>query len=174
MRDLEGLLAELRECFGTEVKLDCGTNSKGVMTAWCRVKSSEELLTVAGLVRKMAGRLSTITASLPEWSEKTGSHELAYHFDLDGDTLTVSLSLPLDGEVDSLTPLFRNADWNEREFMELYSIKVRGCMNPKRLFVDESIEASVLDRLVPFSSLVNAASTKALWERILIDREEKK
>lgn len=163
---------EVQRTIGLEnADLTCSTNAKGVTTAWCRLHDPAALIAAAQTVKSLAGRLSTITASSPEDASASGAHELAYHFDLDGDTLTVSLVLPPGAEVDSLTQLFPNADWNEREFTELYGISVRGCANPKRLFLDESIEAGVLDRLVPFSALVNAASTKTLWERILSQRE---
>jgi NADH:ubiquinone oxidoreductase subunit C len=152
--------------------LAMNTNAKGVTVAWCRLKNSEDLLTIARLLKNVSARLSTITASLPEHARTNQKHEIAYHFDLDGDTFTVWVQVPLDGEVESLVPLFRNADWNEREFMELYSIKVRGCTDHQRLFLDETIDPSILDTLIPFSTLVNAASTKTLWERILRKSED--
>jgi len=153
------------------VKGRCGiewkTNRKGVTVAWCHLEKGSDLLSVAELLKTSCARLSTITASLPEHAKANGMHEIAYHFDFDGDTLTVQVRIPLEDEVESLVPVFPNADWNEREFMELYSIKVRGCMHHRRLFIDEKIDPAVLDRLIPFSTLVNAASTKTLWERIL-------
>lgn len=95
------------------------------------------------------------------------SYEMAYHFDLDGHTLTVRVFVPQGGAVDSLTSLFRNADWTEREFMETYAIAVRGHPDPRRLFIDPAIEPAVLERLIPYSTLVNSASTKGLWEQIM-------
>ena len=157
----------LKKAIGDGFALRCETNSKGVTTAWCRLQNHQHLMPVATLLKEMAARLSAITASLPAQPPPDGAHELAYHFDLDGHTLTVSFVVPRDREMESLTPLFGNADWNEREFAELYNIKLRGQSNPRRLFIDSSIEPAVLDRLIPFSSLVNAASSKTLWERIL-------
>lgn len=95
------------------------------------------------------------------------SYEIAYHFDLGGDTLTLLVYVPAGGSVASLTPLFRTADWNERELMELYAITVRDHPDPRRLFIDPSIDPAVFERLIPFSSLVNAASTDGLWKKIL-------
>jgi NADH:ubiquinone oxidoreductase subunit C len=95
------------------------------------------------------------------------SYEIAYHFDLGGDTLTLLVYVPAGGSVASLTPLFRTADWNERELMELYAIAVRDHPDPRRLFIDPSIDAAVLERLIPFSTLVNAASTDSLWKKIM-------
>jgi NADH:ubiquinone oxidoreductase subunit C len=95
------------------------------------------------------------------------SYELAYHFDLGGDTLTLIVYVPAGGSVESLTPLFRTADWGERELMECYAVQVRDHPDPRRLFVDSSVDPAVLERLIPFSTLVNAASTKGLWEKIM-------
>ncbi|HVJ05610.1 MAG TPA: NADH-quinone oxidoreductase subunit C [Candidatus Saccharimonadales bacterium] len=160
--------------FAGRYTLEIHTNRKGVSISWCRLASSDDLLAVAESLQRGQARLSTVTATLPERAREAGRHDIAYHFDLDGDTLTVTVQIPLEGEVDSLSSIFRTAEWNEREFMELYNIKVRGCPSHQRLFLDESIDAGVLDRLVPFSALVNAASTKTLWERILGAREEQK
>ncbi len=95
------------------------------------------------------------------------SYELAYHFDLGGDTLTLVVHVPAGGSVASLTPLFRSADWNERDLMETYAVVVRNHPDPRRLFVDSATDPAVLERLIPFSTLVNAASTKGLWEKIM-------
>jgi len=93
--------------------------------------------------------------------------EIAYHFDLDGVVLTVTTCV--DNEppmVPSITPWFKNADWNEREFMELYGIKVENHPNPRRLFIDKDLDAGQLDKLIPLSTMMNGASTKTLWEKV--------
>ena len=95
------------------------------------------------------------------------SYEIAYHFDIGGDTLTLLVYVPTGGSVASLTRLFRTADWNERELMELYAIAVRDHPDPRRLFIDTSIDPAVFERLIPFSTLVNAASTDSLWKKIM-------
>jgi hypothetical protein len=95
------------------------------------------------------------------------SYEIDYHFDVDGDAITVIAYVPQGGSVPSLTPLYRNADWHEREMMELYAVVVTEHPDPRRLFLDASIDGAVLERLIPFSTLTNAASTKGLWDKIL-------
>jgi NADH-quinone oxidoreductase subunit C len=94
------------------------------------------------------------------------SYEIDYHFDLRGDTLTIMAYVPSGGAIDSLTLLFRTADWGEREMVENYAITLRNHPDPRRLFIDPSIDPAVLERLIPLSTLVNAASTKALWDKI--------
>ena len=90
---------------------------------------------------------------------------------LGGDFLTVIAYAPAGGSIPSLTPCFRSADWPEREMMESYSLVVRGHPDPRRLFLDPSIDGAVLERLIPYSTLVNAASTKALWDKVLAAKE---
>ncbi len=148
-------------------------NKWGVATAWVRLSSTEQLLPAATSIKQVGGRLHTISAYQRVEGKSTEIHEIAYHFDLDGATLTLTVFLA-DGQRDipSLTPVFHNADWNEREFMELYDINAVGHPNPSRLFIDENIDAAVLQKFIPFSDMVNAASTKALWEKIMQQRGE--
>lgn len=187
--DIEAALAAAAPA-GIALKRD--TDAKGVTVAWCTLADRRDLLPAATVLKARGARLSTITAFQPkppdveEGAEPSPpppagvvidghAYELAYHFDLDGDTLTLVVLLPHDAaEVDSLTPLFRNADWAEREFMEIYAIRVAGHPDPRRLFIDESVEPAVLERLIPFSTLVNAASTSTLWEKIMAQKEETK
>ncbi|MDR3496505.1 MAG: NADH-quinone oxidoreductase subunit C [Ancalomicrobiaceae bacterium] len=95
------------------------------------------------------------------------TYEINYHFDIGGDTLTVIAYAPHEGSVPSLTPYFRPASWPEREIMEMYAVTFDGHPDPRRLFIDASIDKAVLERLIPYSTLVNAASTKDLWDRVL-------
>lgn len=165
------------------------TDAKGVATAWCTLADKEQLVTAAALLKTLDARLMTITIFQPKAppapAVKEGetppppatffggtindgkAYEVAYHFDIDGDALTLTIHVPGGGDVESLTPLFRNADWPERELMEIYSIKVRNHPDPRRLFIDPRIDGAVLERLIPFSTMANSASTKGLWEKIL-------
>ncbi len=95
------------------------------------------------------------------------SYEIDYHFDLGGDTLTLIVYLGAGGLLGSLTSYFRTADWPEREMMEMYNIAIPNHPDPRRLFIDPAIDTAVLERLIPYSALVNAASTKALWDKVL-------
>ena len=148
-------------------------NKWGVATAWVRLSATEQLLAAATSIKQVGGRLHTISAYQRVEGKPSEIHEIAYHFDLDGATLTMTVFLT-EGQRDipSLTPVFHNADWNEREFMELYDINAVGHPNPTRLFIDENIDAAVLQKFIPFSDMVNAASTKALWEKIMQQRGE--
>ena len=183
--DLEARLAATAP---SGVQYSRKTDAKGVTTAWCRLANHAELLPVASLLKREGARQSTITILQPKAPPappaKEGetpfvptffggvahdgkSFEINYHFDVDGDTLTLVVHVAHGGQVASLTPLYRCADWPEREMMELYSIIVHDHPDPRRLFIDPSIDGAVLERLIPFSALANSATTKGLWEQIL-------
>jgi len=160
--------AALGRATGSEVAVVWRLNPKGVTTGWCRLEVPGAILPAALALAGLEGRLSMVTAYLTEAARREGVRELAYHFDLDGTTLTLTLRLPLQGAlVPSITPVFRNADWNEREFMELYDIQVTGHPDPRRLFLDDSIEPGVFERLIPYSTFSNGANGKALWDMVM-------
>lgn len=183
---LETLLAEAAPA-GIQYRIS--TDDKGVATAWCVLARADDLLSVGQLAKRINARLSTITvfqpkaAAVPKPKEGEApapvptflggtpqdgkTYEIDYHFDIDGDTLTVVAHVAAGGSIDSLTPLYRAADWPEREMMELYALVVRNHPNPKRLFIDESIEPAVFERLIPYSTLVNSAASKSIWEKIM-------
>jgi NADH-quinone oxidoreductase subunit C len=150
------------------VAVEWRRDPKGVTTGWCRLGEAAAILPAAQAVAGLSGRLSMVTACLSRSANAGKAREISYHFDLDGTTLTIALELPVEGaRVPSLTPVFRNADWNEREFMELYEIQVTGHPDPRRLFLDPSIEPAAFERLIPYSTFSNGASGKALWEKVL-------
>lgn len=184
--DLESRLAAAASA---GIQFRATTDCKGVVTAWCTLADKEQLLPAASHLKALDARLMTITIFQPKAppapTVREGeaapppptffggivndgkAFEVAYHFDLDGAALTLTIHVPGGGDVESLTPLFRNADWPERELMEIYSIVVRNHPDPRRLFLDPSIDGAVLERLIPFSTMANSASTKGLWEKIL-------
>jgi len=160
--------AALSRGTGSEVPVQWNHDRKGVLTGWCQLRDPCAILPVAQALAGLEGRLSMVTAYLTEAAKLRGVRELAYHFDLDGSTLTIHLELPLAGtQIPSITPVFCNADWNEREFMELYDIQVTGHPDPRRLFLDASLEPAAFERLIPYSTFSSGASSKALWDKVM-------
>jgi len=139
---------------------------------WVKLCDPKSLLAVAPLLAESGARLMTATAYRNDKYARVEGREIAYHFDLDGVALTVTVCL-LDTppRVPSITPWFKNADWNEREFVELYGIVLEGHPNPRRLFLDKSLDAAMLDRLVPLSTMMNGASTSTLWEKVFAGKQ---
>ncbi len=100
--------------------------------------------------------------------------EVCYHFELGGVVYNLTAVLdPKRPAVPSITPVFDNADWHEREMMELFKISVEQHPNPRRLFLDEKLDAGILNQAVPLSVMMNGACTTDLWERILAGKGDK-
>lgn len=148
------------------------TDANGNSFGWVKLCAPESLLAIAPLFAAIGTRLLTVTAYCNDKFSHMEGHETAYHFDLDGVVVTVSVCLPDDPpRVPSITPWFKNADWNEREFAELYGIVIENHPNPRRLFLDKSLDGAILDRLVPLSTMMNGASTSTLWEKVFAGKQ---
>lgn len=155
-------------------------DAHGNVYGWLVLDEAPRLAALAPAMARCRLRLCTMTAYDPERDPANPQRAIAYHFDLDGLTFTVTAPLVMPTvdddengdvtgrpEVPSITPWFRNADWNEREFMEMYDIAVTGHPNPKRLFLDERLDAGIMGQMIPLSTMMNGASTQDLWERIM-------
>ncbi|GAV25362.1 NADH dehydrogenase [Carboxydothermus islandicus] len=157
----------LTRALGKEFSLRWETDSKGVITGWCRLHDARHITNVALIVAELGGRVITITAYKTKDEQQRDNHEIAYHFDLDGCTCTVTIEIPWDcGKVNSITPILKSADWTERELQELYGIQLVGHPNPKRLFLDDSIDEGIMNKLIPLSVAMQGATTKTLWEKV--------
>ncbi|AEF93241.1 NADH dehydrogenase (ubiquinone) 30 kDa subunit [Desulfotomaculum nigrificans CO-1-SRB] len=163
----EDFTEKLTQAVGEGFSLRWETDSKGVVTGWCRLNDHSQITNVALVVSRLGGRVITITAYKTKDAQQRDIHEIAYHFDLDGCTCTVTIEIPRDiGKVNSITPILKSADWTERELQELYGIKVVGHPNPKRLFLDETIDEGIMNKLIPLSVAMNGATSKTLWEKV--------
>jgi len=147
--------------------LNWTSDVNGNFFGWMKLCDPGSLLSIAPLLAESGARLMTVTAYRNDKFGRMEGYEIAYHFDLEGVVVTVSVCLPdTPPRVPSITPWFKNADWNEREFVELYGIVLENHPNPRRLFLDKSLDAAMLDRLVPLSTMMNGASTSTLWEKV--------
>lgn len=138
---------------------------------WFTLKSPDLLPRAAAVLAAHGARLCTATAYARTLLADP-ENDIAYHFDVNGYTLNIVAPLdPMDVSVPTITPWFRNADWNERELMELYDIHVEGHPNPRRLFLDDSIGEGVLNEAIPLTILMNGACSRDLWERVMTENQ---
>ena len=149
------------------------TDPYGNDYGWYHLLTPKQLPKAAEHLAAEGARLTTITA----YNKKVltdSAQDVAYHFVV-GRNTTYTITVTLDQEwpaVDSITPIFPNADWHEREMRELYAVQLDGHPNPRRLFLDETIDEGILGEAVPLSIMMNGACTTDLWEKILKDRSQ--
>lgn len=167
MNDVYAQLTQLLADLGlTEVaKPSCRNNPSGLPSAWLTLPAFE-LPRFAAALAAVGGRLATTAVYRPDPAQAPGTHEVGYHFVLGGMPTTVKVRLVAGEALCSIARQFPNADWEEREIMELSGVPVAGHPNPRRLLLDETIEAGVFDRYVPYSEFTNAADSSAVWARI--------
>lgn len=149
------------------------SDSFGNSYYWFKLPLPDDLAKAAKILADHHARLAMIVASNAH-SQEEKAHDLCYEFVLAG--VVYNLGAHLDSAHDavpSITRLFANADWHEREMMELYGIKVSGHPNPRRLFLDETLDQGLLGEIVPLSIMMNGANSTDLWERILQDKEKR-
>ncbi len=157
---------ELKERLNGEYELKEDKDANGNLQLWLRLFDRKEIIQVAQSVKDLGGRCVIISAY-----KKDDHHVLVYHFDIDGVLLNVEVEL-FDNTVDSITPVLNSANWAEREFREMFGIKLIGHPNPKRLFLDESIAEGILGEYMPLSQAMNGAATCCMWERVESERHK--
>jgi len=100
----------------------------------------EHLIEAASLLYQNQ-RMRFITASA---MEVVGGYEIIYHFSDDSSGLIVNLKVALEGEkaqVESLAPVFKSAEWIEREIGELFGIEFLNTPHKERFLLAEDWEA---------------------------------
>lgn len=151
--------------------LEVHTERNGLSVMWLRLTDVSALPAACRSLKAIGARLSMITA-MPDVSDP--GHFIAYHFDVSGSTITLTVRIAPNGTVETIVPIFRNADWHEREFVELYGIGMTGRTETRPLFLDESTANHKRSDLIPLSMIANAASTKDLWEQLEAAKEARK
>ena len=148
------------------------TDSFGNGYHWFLLNTPDDLTAAGTALRQAGARLAMATAYNRPGDEAAAHQNICYEFALAGVVYSCTVELTdAHPSVPSITPLFANADWHEREMMELYGIKITDHPDPKRLFLDEELDKGLLGQVVPLSVMMNGASSMDLWERILSARE---
>lgn len=149
------------------------TDNFGNSFNWFTLKSPDLIVRAAEILRTAHARLAIIAAFGGEKDMKR-MHGACYEFVLAGVVYSITVNMDRDHpSVPSITSIFNNADWHEREMMELYDIDVVNHPNPRRLFLDETLDKGIIGEVVPLSIMMNGASSSDLWEILLAGKEAK-
>lgn len=163
------LIAKLEHFSFDNKPVQTTTDSYGNIYYWLTLANPEQILEAAKLFAQTGSRLAIIAAY-----RRPNNFDICYEFVLEG--VVYNITVQLDSEhpaVPSITPLFFNADWHEREMRELFGIIILNQPNPERLFLDPTLDAGIINEYVPLSVAMNGASSTDLWERILASKNFK-
>lgn len=126
------IIEKLKKLFKNDILEIYQTNNKRV---YVKIRS-EALLGIARFLHKDL-RLRFVIASATDMKEGL---EIVYHFsdDKTGCMINIKVLLPhTEPEIESLTQVFRGAEWIEREIYELLGIRFKNHPNLKRFLLPE-------------------------------------
>ena len=109
-----------------------------------------QLLPVCRLLREAGfGRLTAVTAV--DWWPRTPRFEVIYFLHSLANNARLRLAVRLkEGEaVESLCPIWRSANWYEREVIDLFGITFRNHPNPERIMMPADWEGHPLRKDYP-------------------------
>ena len=111
----------------------------------------ESIVPVCRLLKEEAGfnRLSAVTAV--DWWPREPRFEVVYflHSLQSGDRLRLSLRVSEGVELDSVTQVWRSANWYEREVFDLFGISFRNHSNLERIMMPADWEGHPLRKDYP-------------------------
>ena len=87
---------------------------------------------LAQIFRRQGGRLVSMSAMVSQDGEEV---TIYYHFDIGGNLYNIKMDSQ-DSTIASISPMFPNSEWFEREIRELYGVHFEGHPNPAPLFLN--------------------------------------
>lgn len=102
---------------------------------WWMAAPALAVLTMAGRMKELGARLSTITAAVLPGNET----EVIYHYYLDRQAINFKVATQA-GALPSISHILPSADWAEREIQDLYRVEFKDHPHPTRLIRPPQLE----------------------------------
>jgi NADH-quinone oxidoreductase subunit C len=114
--------------------------------------SADRIAAVCGFLKhaQQFSRLADLTAV--DWRPREPRFEVVYHLHSFEKNQRVRLKCAVGGdapELDSVTGVWRSANWHEREVFDLFGIVFNGHPNPRRIMLPEDWEGHPLRKDYP-------------------------
>lgn len=144
-KELQAVIDDIKKRFGAREVVFRGQVSLAA--------PAKELLGLAEALRKdhSFDMLADLTAT-DYWPQQTPRFHVVYQFNSYSRNLRMELRLALDGNlpaVDSLTGIFPNAGWHERELWDMFGIRFQGHPDLRRILMPHEWEGHPLRKDYP-------------------------
>jgi hypothetical protein len=113
-------------------KLGVGADWERKGGSWWISPESANACAIAQVMVANDARLVTVSS----WEGPDGEIRLDYHWDLNGELLTVEIATK-DKQIDTIVNVTPAADWIEREIHDYFKVEFRGRVDTKRLMTRE-------------------------------------
>ena len=146
------IIQKIKDRLGDAVLED--HNFRGDQTVTLR---KEKIVEVAQFVKDEPSLLMDFLMDLTAvdyMDRKPQRFEVVYHFYSSKHNHRVRIKVPVDEDdcmVDTLTSLYKSANWFEREVWDLYGIKFKGHPNMKRILLYEEFKGHPLRKDYPIN-----------------------
>jgi NADH-quinone oxidoreductase subunit C len=165
-QQLEIVNQKLKQHFSDSEEYRFAVQERDVTSGWLWLADSKDIKKVAQTIAELQGRVMAITASETQ-AEGLDVVEIVYHFAVGALNCNCIVTLPDNArQIESITPILKSADWQEREMQELYNVQIQHHPNPKALFLEEGFSLAN-QSMVPLSEAMDGAMTTTLWERVM-------
>ena len=144
----ENILTALRTAF-PEAVLDASVPPTDPAVV---IRPGDLAAVMAFLKAEPRGYSMLLDLTCVDWPDRPDRFEMVYHVFSPASykRLRVKAALPADGPaIASLTPLWKNADWLEREVFDMFGVRFEGHPNLCRLFMYDGFEGHPLRKDYP-------------------------
>ncbi len=144
-KTIDKAVASLEKQFSASSSVNCGDTSLTL--------SAEQLVAAAKSLRDDFGfDMLVMETAVDYWPQQTPRFHVVYRLYSMKEHLLLGLRVPVDGNnvvVPSLTPVFPNANWHEREIWDMFGIRFAGHPDLRRILMPYDWEGHPLRKDYP-------------------------
>jgi len=144
-KTIDKAVASLEKQFSASSSVNCGDTSLTL--------SAEQLVAAAKTLRDDFGfDMLVMETAVDYWPQQTPRFHVVYRLYSMKEHLLLGLRVPVDGNnvvVPSLTPVFPNANWHEREIWDMFGIRFAGHPDLRRILMPYDWEGHPLRKDYP-------------------------